>query len=528
MSIATFATGGSGTLLDKTGARRQNRHHDTGMNEIRRGAILNYILLLLQMGIPLALTPYIMETLGAVEYGVYTLAGTLMMRLYMSDLGRTTTTKFLSEYYSRGDTEGAARFLGNMVTLYAAIGGGIFILGLCVYPWLGHIFYKFPPSSLSLYRVLYLMSLVNAAIMFPARSLAGVADAQQRFTIPGIIAVTASATNALGTVLLLALGLRSVGLIALSIGTGILALSCNVAYCFVGLKARITFSGWHKTIYRSLFVFSFWMFLNQFINMLNAGIGNNIVAMTQGETATGIYTNGLMIYGNYYLLAGVLATLFLPRVVHMVIRGATPLEQTQAMIRLGRAQLMILGAALIGLLFFGQEFFRLWVGHIPGADADLSYHIALCLVIPQTLGLVQALGWQISQARDALRQRVLITGFNSLLFIVVSYFVCLHWGIRAQAIWGTISILIQLLMLNLIHYRGLGLSMGLFYRATFRHTPAAAILCAAVCLALNSIIGSGGWWSFGLKVALFLACYPIIVLKLYATAEERNLLKIGL
>ena len=305
-----------------------------------------------------------------------------------------------------------------------------------------------------------------------------------------------------------------------------MALGCNVAYCFIGLNARISFSGWHKAIYRSLFVFSFWMFLNQFINMLNAGIGNNIVAITQGETASGIYTNWLMIYGNYYLLAGVLTTLFLPRVVHMVIRGATPLKQTQAMIRLGRAQLMILGAALMVLLFFGQEFFHLWVGHIPGADADLSYHITLCLVIPQTLSLVQALGWQISQARDALRQRVLITGFNSLLFIVVSFFVCQYWGIRAQAIWGTISILIQLLMLNLIHYRGLGLSIGLFYRATFKRTPAAAIICAAVCLVLNSIIGSGNWGAWGLKIALFLACYPIIILTLYATPEERKMLRL--
>lgn len=497
------------------------------MSEIRRGAILNYILLLLQVGIPLLLTPFVMETLGAAEYGVYMLAGTIMVRLYMSDLGRTTTTKFLSEYYAQGDDDGAARFLGNMVALYTAIGLGIFILGLAIYPWLGSIFPKFTEDDLKLYRVLYLMTLVNAAIMFPARSLAGVADAQQRFTIPGIIAVATSATNALGTVLLLILGLRSVGLIALSICTGIVALLCNVAYCFIGLRARITLRGWSRNICRGIFVFSFWMFLNQLINMLNAGTGNYIVAITQGPTAAGIYTNGLMIYGHYFMLAGVLSTLFLPRVVHMVIRGAAPQEQTDAMVRLGRAQLMILGAPLLALIFFGGEFFRLWIGHIEGADAALSYHIALCLVIPQTFGLVQALGWQISQARDALKQRVLITGFNSLLFIVVSYFVCKHLGIAAQAGWATISILIQLAMLNLIHYRGLGLKVGYFYKQTLRGAIPAAMVCSAVCLALCNHIPLGGWWGLALKLGIFVLFYPIIIARLYATKEERRLLRLS-
>ncbi|MBQ3525126.1 MAG: hypothetical protein IJA63_02525 [Akkermansia sp.] len=495
------------------------------MGEIKRGAILNYILLALQIGIPLALTPYIMESLGAAEYGVYMLASTIMVRLYMSDLGRTTTTKFLSEYLGKGDKEGAARFLGNITVLYGIIGAGILMLGLGIYPWLGDIFSSFSEEELRTYRVLYLLTLVNAAIMFPARSLAGVADARQRFTVPGIIAVASAATNGLGTVLLLWLGLRSTGLILLSIGTGIMALLCNMAYCFIGLRARICLRGWSSTICKGIFIFSFWMFLNQLINMLNAGTGNYIVAMTQGPTAAGVYTNGLMIYGHYFLLAGVLSALFLPRVVRMVVRGASAEQQTDAMVRLGRAQLMILGGALLVLLCYGREFFRLWIGHIPGADADTSYHICLCLIIPQTFALVQALGWQISQARDALRQRVLITGFNSLLFIIVSYFVCLHAGIRAQAVWAAASILIQLGMLNLIHYRGLGLQIWRFYRETFRRSLPCIITMGGMGMCLRHLLPANSPAMLAIGILLALLLYIPAVYYLYATAEERKLLR---
>lgn len=490
------------------------------MSEIRAGALLNYILLVLQTGIPLVLTPFLMDGLGVAEYGVYMLACTVMARLYMSDLGRTTTTRFLSEYQSRGDAAGAAAFLGNISLLYVLAGGLILLLGLGVYPWLGSIFSQFSESELRTYEVLYLMMLGNAAIMFPLRSLIGVADARQRFVVPTLIALVAALVSAGGILLLLRQGWRSEGLLAYSIVVGLLAMGCNVVYCFVRLGARIHFSGWSRALCHTIIVFSFWMFLNQLINLLNAGTGNYIVAMTRGSVESGVYTNGLQIYGWYFMLAGVLTTLFLPRVVKMVVKGASPAEQTDAMIRLGRWQLMLLGGVFFFVLFFGREFFGLWVGHIPGADAEMSWLIAVTLVVPQTFVLVQSLGWQITQARDALRQRVLITGFNSLLFIVVSWFVCQYLGLRAQAIWAAVSILIQLAMINFIHYRGLGLHIGRFYRETFRRALPCAVLLAGACLLLN-LIPTGGWGMLALRSALLALIYIPTVYFLYATQTER-------
>ena len=110
------------------------------MNEIRAGAILNYINLGLRIGVPLVLTPYILEVLGPAEYGLYMLASTLLVRLYLSDLGRTTSTKYLSEYRARGDAEGESRFLGMLTVLYSAAGALLLAVGLGVYPFLGDIF----------------------------------------------------------------------------------------------------------------------------------------------------------------------------------------------------------------------------------------------------------------------------------------------------------------------------------------------------------------------------------------------------
>ncbi|MBQ1204078.1 MAG: hypothetical protein IIX61_09845, partial [Loktanella sp.] len=156
------------------------------MNEIRAGAVLNYVNLGLRIGVPLVLTPYMLSVLGPAEYGLYMLASTLLVRLYLSDLGRTTSTKYLSAYHAAGDSEGAARFLGMLTLLYSAAGAVLLAGGMAVYPFLGAIFPEFTAAELSTYRVLYLMTLVNAALMFPARSLTGIADSRQRFAVPGL------------------------------------------------------------------------------------------------------------------------------------------------------------------------------------------------------------------------------------------------------------------------------------------------------------------------------------------------------
>lgn len=481
------------------------------MSEIRAGAVLNYLNLGLRIGVPLVLTPYILAVLGPAEYGLYMLASTLLVRLYLSDLGRTTGTKYLSEYRARGDAAGEARFLGLLAGLYSLAGALLLALGLAVYPFLGDIFPKFTESELGLYRVLYLMTLVNAALMFPGRSLAGIADSRQKFAVPGLIALGAGVLNAVGTWLLLEWGWRSVGLVAFNIATGVLALVLNMLYCFVGLKARLSLRGaWDATLCRSLFAFSWWMLLNQLINMLNAGTGNYLVAMTLGADAAAVYTCGLQIYANYFLLGGCLAQLFLPRVVGLVVRGASPAVQTEAMARLGRVQLAILLPVALVLLFYGRQFFELWVGDKLGQQAQLSWLIAIALIVPQTFSLVQALGWQISQARNALRQRVAIMAFNSVLFVVVSYFVCSSWGIAAQAVWAAVSILLQLVMLNVIHYRALGLSPVRFYARTFAgwYTRCAILLPAA--WGIGALIPPIGWWSLAARIASFALLYALV------------------
>ncbi|MBQ1960250.1 MAG: YidC/Oxa1 family membrane protein insertase [Akkermansia sp.] len=261
-------------------------------SEIRSGALLNYANLLLRIGVDFFMVPLLLLCLGKSEFAIYTLAGVVVARLALCDFGLTASaTRFLSEYRARGDAEGEAHFLGNLLALFSLGGALVLVLGAAFYPFLGDVFSRFTPGEMKIFRVLYIMTVLNTALMFPARSLGGISASRQRFRVPGIIAAVASVINIAGTFALLMLGFRSVALTALAIATGVFSLLCHAIYCFGVLRARIRWRGWDMPLLRGLFAFSLWVFLSQLINVMNAGTGNFLVALTQDTEQVTLYTN---------------------------------------------------------------------------------------------------------------------------------------------------------------------------------------------------------------------------------------------
>lgn len=497
------------------------------MSEIKAGAILNYCSLFLRLGASFFLSPFILSHLGPGEFGVFTIAGTIVGWLAICDFGLTaSTTKFVSEYQARRDAEGEAHYLGNVAALFTIIGMVVMAAGLCIYPFLDSIFDKFTAEQMRLYRVLYLMTLFNTALMFPARSLGGISAARQKYKIPGIVGFLFQIASITGTVIVLLLGYRAIALSAVSISLGVIGLVWNVWYCFGILKAKMTWNGWDIPLCRSMFSFSIWMFLDRLINILNTGSSNFIVGMTKGAEEIAVYSYGLQLFNIFFTASGCIAGLFLPRVVNMVVNGASNEEQTDMMISLGRLQFILIGVMYFGIIFFGREFFHLWLGRTLGERTSECWFIAVTIMLPYGFLLLQALGWQILQARNAMKYRVSVLACTSALSLIVGYILCLRWGTKELAIGTALSVVLgQGLFVNWFYWRRLGLNIPRFFSETLSRVWLCVPLLCAVAFLLNAVIPESCWIYFFSKIVLFTIIYGIVILFVYANNSEKILLK---
>lgn len=495
------------------------------MSEIKAGALLNYISLALRFAVGFFLSPFILKQLGPGEYGVYMIAGSIISWLALCDFGLTaSTTKFLSEYRAKGDNEGEAHYLGNVAALFTIVGIVVLAAGLCIFPFLGDIFDKFSTEEMRIYRILYLMTLFNCALMFPARSLEGIAASRQKFKYPGLVGLTISVLSIIGTISLLLLGFRSIALTTMSIALGVMGLIWNVFYCFYILKARMTWRGWDWPLCRTLFAFSIWMFLDRLINIMNTGSGGFIIGMTQGSEEVTVYSYGLTIFQHFFTLSGCIAGLFLPKVVGMVVNGANNAEQTNLMIRIGRVQLIILALVYFGIILFGQEFFHLWVGDTLGARTVDCWFVTVVILIPYGFLLLQALGWQILQARNAMKFRVSVLTISSFLSLVAGYFLSLHWGCRGLALGTSVSVILgQGLFMNWFYWRRLGLEIPRFFSETLQRAWLWVPALFASAFGLNYLFDSPSWPTFFVKITLFSLIYTITLATFYFNSNEHSL-----
>ncbi len=495
------------------------------MSQIKSGILLSYISLILRFGVGFFLSPFILAHLGPSEYGVYTVAGVIIGWLALCDFGLSaSTTKFLSEYQARGDAEGEAHHMGMILCIFSIMGAFVLVAGICIFPFLSDIFPKFNAEEIRICRILYLLTLFNAVVMFPGRALGGVAASRQKFRTPGLVGLILSILNTIGVVVLLINGVRSVGLTIFAVSTGVAGLVWNIYYCFAVLKARMSWSGWDGPLCRSLFAFSIWMFLDKVISIMNTGSGTFIIGMTQGAEEITVYSYGMHLFQHFYSASGCIAGFFLPRVVGLVVHGASNAEQTDMMIRVGRAQLIVLACLFFGIICFGREFFHLWIGDTLGNRTDDCWFVSVVILIPYGFLLLQALGWQLQQARNVMKDRVVVLFWSSLFALVVGYVLSIYWGCRGLAIGTSISVILgQGLYMNWYYWRRMKLEIYRFFKETLQRAWLWTPLLLVFAWGLNHWVPADNWLTFFSKIGVFTAFYALIIFCLYANKTERQM-----
>lgn len=492
--------------------------------ELKAGIILNYISMGTNLAMGLLLTPLIISRLGTTEYGIFMLTNSVIAWLGITDFGLgATVTRYVVSYRAKGRFVRQAHFLGQAVMLFSLMGLLALAAGIICYLYLHTLFPELSEDSLHLLRVLFLITLGNFVLAFPLRPLAAIPAACRRFLAPGLAGLAQALLNVVLTLLLLRMGGKATALTWLAFALNLGLMLWQTHYATHTLGARVLFRKPDWSLYRSMFSFSFWVMLNQLMDLLYWQIGTPIVARLCGPQAVVYYTLGLS-FSRYFMMASTaISGVFTPEIMHRIDSHATPTEQTSLMIRAGRLQLCVVGVMLTGFCLFGQEFLRLWVGSSIGAHTTEVWWGALLVLIPLILPLSQNTGIAILQARHLHRGRALILLATALVCVIPGYLLTQQFGAPGMFCGTGLSLLLgHGLLLNLYYSHRAGLEMKRFYREVFCPALLPVFLCAAGGWAIPVFIPCTNW---GMLIALcggFSLYAAIVFFLLYLRREERS------
>ena len=143
------------------------------MNQIRTGAIISYVALFLNIVIGLLYIPWMINTIGKADYGLYTLAMSVIS-LFVFDFGLgSAITRFVSKFLAEGRQDKVDCLLGMVFKLYLLV-DLVILLGLAViYFFLPSIYHGLTPEEMANFRIVYIIASMFSVIreVHPAQIL---------------------------------------------------------------------------------------------------------------------------------------------------------------------------------------------------------------------------------------------------------------------------------------------------------------------------------------------------------------------
>lgn len=506
----------------RNGARFiSERKQVTGTDQIKRGALLSYVNIGVAAITALLFTPWIVRTLGASQYGLYTLALTLVS-LFTIDLGLgESTARFLSKYRAEGDVEGERRLATIVLRLYIAMDVMITIGFGILFALLPVVYKGLTPEEMGLFRVAYVIVALYAIATFPFLPLDGVLISRERFVFLRGSDLAQKLLTLILTAIILLSGGALLGLVVANTLAGILVVLVKLAYARNILPARPWPREGNRDVLRDLIGFSFWLGITGVLNRLVMGLAPTLIGIMSTAREIGLFGIGAVLEGYVYTIGGALTGLFLPRITRLLAGSDANTEIVGLMTRVGRFQLSLVGLIYVGLTVFGRGFIDLWVGK----QYSPAYWCALILIAPNMILIPQQLGRTAIIATGKVREQMVVYLFSAIASIAISLVAIPSLGAVGAAIGVAGGYSVRIVGMNIVYSRSLELDMVYFFKECY--------LRIGLVLAALFVLGMGiewawpqvSWASLALKVLVLSLSGGISVWFFGFNRAERALIK---
>lgn len=444
------------------------------LNQLKAGVILSYLGIATQNIISIIYTPIMLRLLGQSEYGLYNLVYSVVSYLGLLSFGfGSAFIRYYSKYKVKDDKEGMARINGMfmiifcIISLISIIAGSILILNI------NSIFKDgLNANEINTARNLMILMIINIAISFPANVFDSNITANERYVFQRIIVLLKSILNPFLTLPLLLLGYKSVSLVIVTTIITIASLIINMLYCFKKLNTRFIFRNFNFALMKEMWIFSFYIFLNMIVDQINWSVDKFLLGMFKGTVGVAVYSIGSQINNYYLTFSTSVSSVFIPKVHRIVSETNDNDTLTDIFTKVGRIQFMILSFIATGFAFFGRYFISIWAGK----EYDMAYFIALILIIPVTIPLIQNLGIEIQRAKNLHRFRSILYIFIAITNILISIPLCKILGGIGTAIGTAISLLIgNGILMNIYYHKKVGIDIIYFWKNILKVVPALGI-----------------------------------------------------
>ena len=497
-------------------------------NQIKLGTVLSYLSMALNVIIGIAYTPVMIRLLGKSEYGLYNTVASTISALSVLSLGfNSGYIRYYAKYKLQNAKEAIYKLNGLFLLIFTIIGAIALTCGIFLTNNLELVFDEgLTAAEYEIARVLMGLLTINLSISFPMSVFSTIISANERFVFLKLLGIVKHVASPLVTLPLLLMGFKSVAMVSVTLVISLLVDVVYVFYVLKVLKNKFYFNNFEKGIFASLFMYTSFIAINIIVDQINGNLGKFLLGRFAGTGEVAVFSVGHSLQSYYSMFSTAISGLFAPR-IHKIVNETQDniAEQkkrlTDIFIRVGRIQYMILPLIASGLVFFGKPFIAFWAGD----GYEMSYYVALFLILPVTIPLIQNIGIEVQRAQNRHQFRSIVYLGMAVMNLVLEVYLCQIYGAVGASVGTAISLVVANgIVMNIYYHKKCNIDVIAFWE-NILHMSIALVPTIGCGLVLTYLFDFSSFVSLFFGILVYSAIYCISLWLFGMNSYEKSLIQ---
>lgn len=497
----------------------------TSHNQIKYGAIIGYVVLVLNSILGIILTPFLVSFMGKSEYGLYQLMGAFVGTMSILDFGLgQTVVRYVAQYRINNEQEQEQKLLSLINILYYGISILVVLLAIPIYTNLNYIFPKLTSTESVEIKYIFIILIMNLVLSLPGGIFSALIKAYEEFMfIKGVQLIRIIVRVVLIYSIIASLK-TALSLVILDTVLNISIIICNYVFCRKKLQIKLIydtkiFSKIEKSFLKEILVYSFFVFLDLIVNQILWQVDSTIIGMRLNTSSVTIYGVGMNFSQFFHQSSLIINSVILPYTIRLVKNNPKVEALNKFMFKMSRIQGGLTSFILSAFFIFGRQFTELWMGK----GYYKAWISALLVMVGFTPALIENAGVSILRAKNKLWVYTTTYLIVFAINIIATYLVIPVFGITGAAFMTMISLWVgNLFILNPYYSHKLKLKIGNLYIYLFKTIFPITGLVMLIFKVMLHYFPIKTWYEFGGFTALYTFIFAVFIWKIALNKTERE------
>lgn len=486
--------------------------------QIKIGAVISYIAIIVNILAGLIYTPWMISKIGQSQYGLYTLANSLIT-LFLVDFGLSSATaRYISNYRAKNQDTEISSFLGAIYKLYGIIDIIFFFVFAFLYIFLDKIYVGLTVNELKQFRIVFLIIAVYNLINFPFVTLNGILTSYEKFIQLKLADLLYKVLVVVFSVGVLLLGGGLYGLVSSTAIVGGLTIIYKIILVKTKINVRINFRKTDFKIYKSIFSFSLWVTIASLAQRLIFNITPTILGVVSSSSAIAVFGVVTSIEGYVYTISTAINGMFMPTVSKIYTEDAAEEKMMPLLIKVGRFQFALNALIIIGWILMGRQFIDLWVG----PSYDMAYLSILLVIFPGLFFNSLQISNTAMIVQNKVKFQAIVSMICGIINVIFSFILSSKWGALGASVSICIAYFLRAIIYNVATQKIMKFNMIQFIKQCYLKMGIPFLTTLCIGGLVNYFWGGNGWIILAIKALIISIIYVVFIFFLGLNKEERK------